>query len=247
MDSSIELPMLYYLLTSLCILIPPLYIIYKPPNFVIRYFQRRWPDVLWQIPTASKVIALTLDDGPSDHTREILKILQTYDAHATFFITGSQVPGREDILREIVRAGNELGNHAMHDEPSRSLSDTTLAKEIEAVDGMLSKAYDAVAGPDQRPPRYFRPGHGFFSDRMRELLKRMGYRLILGGIYPHDPQIPFWWMNANHILSMIRPGGIIICHDGRAWTLPMLRKILPEMQRQGYRIVTITELLKETI
>jgi peptidoglycan/xylan/chitin deacetylase (PgdA/CDA1 family) len=43
----------------------------------------------------------------------------------------------------------------------------------------------------------------------------------------------------------LRPGGIIICHDRRSWTAPMLQKVLPEMRRRGYRVVTVTELLKE--
>jgi peptidoglycan/xylan/chitin deacetylase (PgdA/CDA1 family) len=44
---------------------------------------------------------------------------------------------------------------------------------------------------------------------------------------------------------MLQPGGIIICHDRRSWTVPMLQKVLPEMRRRGYHVVTVTELLKE--
>ena len=131
----------------------------------------------------------------------------------------------------------------MHDEPSRSLSDNTLVEQIQSVEEIIHTAYTAVGA--QHPPNYFRPGSGFFSDRMRNILSRLGYRLVLGNIYPHDPQIHYWRVNASHILSMLRPGGIIICHDRRGWTAPMLRKVLPEIQRKGYRIVTITELLKE--
>ncbi len=99
-----------------------------------------------------------------------------------------------------------------------------------------------AAGP---PHNYFRPASGFFSDRMRVLVDRLGFRLVLGSIYPHDAQISYWWLNAAHILSMLQPGGIIICHDRRSWTLPMLRKVLPEAKRRGYRLVTVTELLRE--
>lgn len=73
----------------------------------------------------------------------------------------------------------------------------------------------------------------------------MGYHLTLGDIYPHDPFVPFWKINNWHILSSVHPGGIIICHDGRSWTPPMLRKLLPELKRRGYRVVTLTALLKE--
>ena len=108
------------LLSVICILVTPLYIIYKPPNVLIRYFQYRWPDVLWRVPTSSKMIALTIDDAPSKHTAEIMEILKENDARATFFVIGSQVEGREERLRDLVRNGNELANHAMHDEIGRA-------------------------------------------------------------------------------------------------------------------------------
>lgn len=230
-------------LTVVCILIAPFYCIYKPPAFLVRYFQHRWPDVLWRVPTSSKVIALTIDDGPSEYTNEIMHILKSNGATATFFVIGAQVPGHEKTLQDLIRNGNELGNHAMHDEPSRSLSDATLAEEIQSVEEMLHEAYAAVNA--EPPPNYFRPGSGFFSGKMRKMLGRLDYRLVLGSIYPHDPQIPFWRVNASHILSMLRPGSIIICHDRRSWTPPMLREVLPEIQRKGYRVVTVTELLRE--
>ena len=230
------------LLAVMCILITPFYIIYKPPTFLIRYFQRRWPDVLWHVPTRSKVIALTIDDGPSEYTDEIMQVLKANGATATFFIIGSHVAGREKTLQNLIRNGNELGNHAMNDEPSRSLSDAVLGNQIESVREKLRDAYAAV--DVEGPPNYFRPGSGFFSERMRKNLRKLGYQLVLGSIYPHDPQIPVWRVNARHILSMLRPGGIIICHDRRSWMVPMLQKVLPEMRRRGYSVVTVTELLK---
>ena len=231
------------LLSIMCIVIATLYMIYKPPSFLIRYFQRRWPDVLWQVNTSSKTIALTIDDAPSEYTDEIMEILKANDATATFFVIGSQVPGREETLQDLIRNGNELGNHAMHDEPSRSLADATLVEQIQTVEEKLDAAYAAVGAGEA--PRLFRPGSGFFSTKMREMLRRLGYRLVLGSIYPHDPQIPYWRVNAKHVLSMLKPGGIVICHDRRGYTVPMLRKVLPEMRRRGYRIVTVSELLRE--
>ncbi|KAI4252969.1 MAG: hypothetical protein L6R42_007757 [Xanthoria sp. 1 TBL-2021] len=240
-----------HLLTmSLLILIPtllilPFYTIYKPPWLLIRYFQHRWPDVLWHvpIPSSKKIIALTIDDAPSGFTEEIMEILAANGATAAFFVIGSQVKGREGILRDLVRNGHELGNHAMYDEPSRALSDDALMSQITSVEKMIHKAYASVGlNPSSR---YLRPGSGFFHDRMRRVVQRLGYRLVLGSIYPHDPQIPYWRVNARHILSMLRSGGIVICHDRRKWTAPMLRKVLPEMTRRGYRVVSLSGLLAE--
>ncbi|KAB8349838.1 hypothetical protein FH972_023851 [Carpinus fangiana] len=238
-----RLAMVLALVVIVGLLISPFYLIYKPPGLLISYFERRWPDVLWRVATKKKIVALTIDDGPSTHTSEIMDVLLENDAAATFFIIGSQADGHGKTLERLIRNGNELGNHAMRDEPSRSLSDATLTQQIETVRVKLDHAY-AAAGV-KPPQKYFRPGSGFFSNSMRAMLTNLDYRLVLGSVYPHDPQIPFWRVNAAHILSMTRPGSIIICHDRRSWTAPMLRKVLPELKRRGYQVVTVTELLKE--
>ncbi|KAL9599151.1 MAG: hypothetical protein Q9219_004017 [cf. Caloplaca sp. 3 TL-2023] len=235
--------MLVLLSLIVCTVIFPIYTIYKPPKLLINYFQYRWPGILWQISTANKVVALTIDDGPSEYTEEIMQLLEANNATATFFLIGSQVRGREEVLQNLVRNGNELANHAMYDEPSRFLSDDALSEQIASVERLIHDIYTVVGV--EPPPKYFRPGSGFFNSRMLRTLHELGYRLVLGSIYPHDPQISLWRLNARHILSMLRPGAIIICHDRRKWTAPMLRKVLPEIQRRGYRVVTVTELLKE--
>lgn len=232
------------LLTASILLVAPLYLVYKPPILLIRYFQHRWPDVLWHVPTTKKIVALTIDDAPSEYTAEIMSILEANDATGTFFVIGSQVSGRERVLSDLVQHGNELGNHAMHDEPSRSLSDEELAKQIKFVQQRISEAYDSANVP-QPEQRFFRPGSGFFSTRLREMMARIQYKIVLGSIYPHDPQIPYASINARHILSMVRPGGIIICHDRRSWTAPMLRVVLPELKKRGYKVVALTSLIEQ--
>lgn len=99
------------LLGAMCILVAPAWLIYKPPGIMQRYFQHRWPDVLWCVSTPLKIVALTIDDGPSEYTEEIMQILKSNNATATSFIIGSQVEGHEETLRELIRHGNELGNH----------------------------------------------------------------------------------------------------------------------------------------
>lgn len=230
------------ILTIFFLLILPAYIIYKPPRFVINYFQRRFPDVLFHISTSKRVIALTIDDAPSQHTADILDVLKANDARATFFVIGGQIPGREDLMDRIVREGHELGNHAMHDEPSISLPSSDLSDQILEVDAFISQAYKSTGV--QRQERYFRPGSGIFSQRILDVATKLGYRTILGSIYPHDPFISYSWINAWHILSMARPGAVIICHDRRSWTLPMLAQVLPSLKKKGYTVTTVTGLLE---
>ena len=237
--------LLFGLCALVLLIIVPLYsvyCIYKPPRWLVGYMRHKFPDVLFEVTTQEKIIALSIDDAPSSYTEEIMHILRENDAHATFFVIGSQAEGQEMMLRKMIKNGHELGNHAMHDEASRSLSSAQLEQEAYQVKAKLTEAYEAEG--KILPNNYFRPGSGFFNRRMRDLLGNRGFRIVLGSVYPHDPQIPYPNRNADHILSMAHPGAIIICHDRRRWTPPMLRIVLPELKRQGYEIVTITDLVK---
>ncbi|KAK3074378.1 hypothetical protein LTR53_003241 [Teratosphaeriaceae sp. CCFEE 6253] len=232
------------ILAIVLLVLLPAYIVYKPPGALVDYFQRRFPQVLFQVTTSKKIVALTIDDAPSPYTGEILEVLRANDAHATFFVIGDQVPGREDLMDSMVRQGHELGNHAMHDEPSVSLSSPDLYDQVLEVDDLIKTAYRTVG--KTRTEHFFRPGSGVFSQRILGVAASLGYKTVLGGIYPHDPFIKYWRVNAWHILSMLRPGAVIICHDRRSWTVPMLRRVLPEMRRRGYEVVTVSELLEAT-
>jgi peptidoglycan/xylan/chitin deacetylase (PgdA/CDA1 family) len=238
-----RLTTMFLLFLTLLLFFSPFYIIYKPPHILLRFFAHKYPDVLFHVPLFEKTIALTIDDAPSLYTREIVDVLVEHDARATFFVIGAQVPGREDVLQELVAKGMELGNHAMHDEPSRSLSKVQLASQLHQVESFINTTYSAlgIARPENR---FFRPGSGFFTERMRTQVAGLGFKMVLGGIYPHDPQIKYARVNARHVLSMVRPGGIVICHDRRGWTVPMLRVVLPELKRRGYRVETVTGLLE---
>ncbi len=58
-----------------------------------------------------KVVFLTLDDGPSTHTNDVLDILKAYDVKATFFTNHKQGQTAQDCYRRIVDEGHTLANH----------------------------------------------------------------------------------------------------------------------------------------
>ncbi|KAF7959011.1 hypothetical protein EAE96_002531 [Botrytis aclada] len=219
------------------------YTIYKPPQFVINYLQWKFPDVLFQIPLSNshRVIALTIDDAPSGETSRILDLLKIYDAKATFFIIGSQVSSHPSLIQRIHDEGHELGNHAWADEPSISLPISELERQIKEVEDLLPP--NRPISGSKIPPKYFRPGSGFFNAQMLDRAKQWGYRVALGSIYPHDPQIHNARINAKHVLSMARPGGIIIMHDRRSYSAAEIELVLGGLKKRKYRIESLGGLL----
>jgi len=210
------------------------------PRFVLRLLQRLNPRVLFFVDTAQCLAALTFDDGPHPTvTPCILDVLAEHEAHATFFLIAERIPGNEELVRRLVREGHELGNHQLSEAPSIQLSSTAFEQELLRAHILIS-AVGAV--------RWFRPGSGWFSHRMLDQLEHYGYHCVLGSAYLEN-NLPWVWYLAQHILLNTRPGSIIILHDGhpgRQRTVMVLRRILPELQRRGYQIVTVSELVVST-
>lgn len=207
------------------------------PRPVIRWLAARHPDVLFYADTGEPLVALTVDDSPHPAlTPAILDALAEHGARATFFVIGERVAGNERIVRRIVEEGHELGNHLMADAPSVRLPAEEFERQLLLTHDLLS--------PFGRV-RWFRPGSGWYSRRMVEQLGRHGYSCALGSAYAYDCHIRWTRYVSSHILLNTRPGSVIILHDGsegRERTVRALRRLLPELRRRGYRVVTLSEL-----
>lgn len=194
-------------------------------------------EVLFHAHTREKVIALTIDDGPhTELTPQILDVLAEHGVLATFFIIGSRVPGNEALLKRIVAEGHELGNHLMSDRRSITLSAEEFERQLAAAHALI-----APFGP----VRWFRPGSGWYSTRMLAQIRPYNYRCVVGSIYPYDAQFQAVEFAAGYILGNVQPGAIIVLHDGgsdRQGTVAILRRILPALQKRGYRFATLTDL-----
>ncbi|KAG4429194.1 hypothetical protein IFR05_015328 [Cadophora sp. M221] len=219
------------------ILLILIYIIYRPPGLIIRFLQWKNENVIFHIPlpASERVIALTLDDAPSSETGKILDLLKAHNAKATFFIIGSQVSRHPGIVERIHAEGHELGNHAMTDDPSFQLPLSELERQIGEVETLLP--------PNGNGLKYFRPGSGWFNGRMKERIEGLGYRLVLGSVYPHDPQIPRPGLNAWHVLSMVRPGSVVIMHDRRSYSAEQVGLVLKGMDEKGFKVESLGGLL----
>jgi peptidoglycan-N-acetylglucosamine deacetylase len=209
------------------------------PDWVPDVADRVSPDVVFSVATSERVVALTIDDGPSAATPEILDVLRDCGARATFFMIGENVRERRDIARQIVEDGHEVAHHMLRDEPSIRLSTDAFDAQFEETRQIL----DEIAGS-----HLFRPGSGWYDRRMRAEVEARGYRLVLGSIYPFDAQLASAAFSRWFILRNLRPGAIIVLHDGGRRgprTAAVLRRILPELARRGYTVTTVSSLLRD--
>lgn len=207
------------------------------PHWLITRLSRWSPGVIYFFETQEPLVALTIDDGPDAlSSPKILDLLSRQKAQATFFLITGHVPGNEGIVRRIVDEGHELANHLTTDEPAIWLIGPEFERRLLEAHQVLSH-FSAL--------RWFRPGSGWYTKKMLSIIDKHGYRCALGSVYPFDPQIPSAWLIIRHVLWKVRPGSIIVLHDGGSRgerTLTVLTAILPELKRRGFRVVTLSEL-----
>ena len=210
------------------------------PGWIVGVLAKRSPEVVYFAQTQEPVVALTIDDGPDPvATCRILDVLGQHDARATFFLITERIPGNEEIVARIVEEDHELANHLTRDEPSIRLSSAEFERQLLDSHAALSTFADV---------HWFRPGSGWTNATMLSTLHRHGYRCALGSVYPFDPQLPSSWFAARYVLANVRPGSIIVLHDHGARgerTASALAKILPQLTRRGFRVVTLSELLEQ--
>lgn len=199
--------------------------------------------IIWDINTKEKVVALTFDDGPhKKYTTDILDLLEQYNAKGTFFIVGEQAEKNPEVVLRMYEDGHELANHTYTHPNSRNVS--KVMNEIRQTNNTIY----SITG---YTPTLFRPVEGQYTDALIEEVVKDGFKVVMWS-WHQDTQD---WKNpgvnkiVNTVLKGTKEGNVILFHDGggnRAQTVDALKKILPELQKQGYQFVTINDLIKRT-
>ena len=206
-----------------------------------RFYYEKTGEILWEIKTEEKVVALTFDDGPHPrHTIDILDLLKKYDAKATFFVVGESAEKHPDVLLRQYNEGHEIANHT-YTHPLKTTLEK-LEKEIEKTEDIIF----SIIGVHTE---LFRPVEGQYTDGLIKKVVKKGYKVIMWSWHQdtEDWKSPGVRKIKNTVLKGAQPGNIILFHDGggdRSQTVEALEVILPELQNQGYEFVTVSELMK---
>jgi len=231
-----------YLLLSLCIFALFVFVI-NDKSFADkgrRYYEEAG-QILWDIKTDEKVIALTFDDGPhKKYTPEILDVLSKYDAKATFFIVGENAEKNPELALRIHDENHELAIHTYTHPFKTNVSN--LLKEIK-------QTHATIYGITGYSPVLFRPVEGQYTDAMIDAIHKEGYKVVMWSWHldTFDWKSPGEKKIINTVLKGAKPGSVVLFHDGggnREQTVRALKKVLPELEQQGYKFVTISELLE---
>ena len=172
-------------------------------------------------------VLLSFDDGPDPQsTPEILAILDQYKVKALFFCIAERAQAYPDLTREILARGHQIGNHSLRHE-------TTFAfKGPKALTHDLLESQRILETLSGRPVLWFRPPFGIRNPWMHGVLQQHNLKVMSWTRRGYDGVISDIQKILTRILKGIRPGDIILMHDGRSLKeRPVAHLVLPELLR----------------
>ena len=198
-------------------------------------------------PGEDKVIAFTFDDGPwGDTTDQILDVLEQYNAKATFFTIGNQIPYHPDQVRRAHDLGCQICTHTYDhaDGSGQGVNLTFMSAEEQIAE--VTQGYAAIKDAlGEEPSHVLRAPGGNYYGSIISTLEPYVDAEVGWDVDTEDWRLP----GADAIYEAImsaRSGQVILMHDGggdRSQTVEAVKRAVPELVEQGYRLVTVDELL----
>lgn len=185
-----------------------------------------------------KVVAFTFDDGPKPGlTEPLLELLTSLRVPATFFVIGRHVTEYPDLTRQIVAAGMEIANHSYTHRNLTRISPDEVAREVI----QTQVAVESVTG---KAPRYLRPPGGNWNGSVANIVRQWGLTPCMWTVDVDGSEVIGAQQVADAVLSQVRPGSVVLMHNGKLSTLQALPTIIKELRARGYTFATVDALAK---
>ncbi|HPT14178.1 MAG TPA: polysaccharide deacetylase family protein [Bacteroidales bacterium] len=192
-------------------------------------------NVTWEIATDKKEIFITFDDGPiPEVTPGVLKILDEFNAKATFFCVGDNVRKHPEEFKLVKSKGHSLGNHTFNHLRGWATSQQRYHENV-------NKCNDLVQSP------LFRPPHGQLTPLMARQL-HANYRIVMWSVLSMDfdrSVSPYKCL--QHSIKHTGNGSIIVFHDSlkaRERMEYVLPRYLEHFSKEGYTFSALNGQLK---
>ncbi|WP_162946468.1 polysaccharide deacetylase family protein [Chitinophaga barathri] len=186
-----------------------------------------------------KAVALSFDDGPvENYTPQILDILRKHEISAAFFCIGHRAAAAPELLRRIHSEGHLIGNHSYSHHALFDLYPTFKMKAD------LQKANDVIEQVIGETPKLFRPPYGVTNPMLARAVKKFDFISVGWSIRSLDTMIKDEDELFERVTKKIKAGDIFLFHDTCAATVKILPALIKKLQREGFAIKRIDELLK---
>ena len=188
--------------------------------------------------TYGKVVYLTIDDGPSEYTDEIIKILNKNNVKATFFMINGNMKAYPEQVKNIVENGNTAGFHSVtHDIHKLYVSKTSAKEEFDTnqatfkkITGQTSKVIRLPFGSKPYTPRA----------SYNELVDS-GYKLWDWTLDTED-----WRSTSSQIMENVKKyssgsDNVVLLMHERKQTVEILDEMIKYLKSEGFEILPIKQ------
>jgi peptidoglycan/xylan/chitin deacetylase (PgdA/CDA1 family) len=202
--------------------------------------------IINRVNTNEKIVALTFDDGPSEYSDQVVNLLQGKGVKATFYVTGYNLEQYPNEARDMVADGHELGNHSYSHQRFLLKSQSFIKTEIERTNQLIRSI-------GHRGEITFRPPNGKKLFLLPWYLKQNNIKTITWDVDPdtylpdsvgQEDKIKFI---RDYTIGHTKPGSIILIHpfcESCGYDRQALGGIIDNLQADGYKFVTVSELLE---
>jgi peptidoglycan/xylan/chitin deacetylase (PgdA/CDA1 family) len=199
---------------------------------------------------ARGLIALTYDDGPNPRfTGALLSILERHGARATFFLIGKWTEREPALAREVQAAGHAIGNHTFTHPTLALCSGERVQEELRRCAAAVEDADVSFSTVDGAA--LMRPPWGRRRPGTLRAVRSAGYVPVIWSVTSWDWRKRETADSIADRCSKAKDGDVILLHDGmhtepagdRAASVGATEKILGRLTAQGYRFVTVPELM----
>ncbi|MFD0696192.1 polysaccharide deacetylase family protein [Paenibacillus sp. GCM10027628] len=176
-------------------------------------------------------VAITIDDGPTKYTEELLKVLKQQNIHVTFFFIGQNAAAYPQSVTEAVYEGHEVGYHS---DTHPHMSQMTYDAQEKEFDNGLNKLIKF----DKHPVTLFRPPYGAYNNDTKLVTEEHHMQMVLWNEDPKDWATTDPSKVVKSVLAQVQSGSIIVMHDHPS-TIAALPDIIKGIRSKGYTLVTV--------
>ena len=192
---------------------------------------------VYSVETQEKKVAISFDAAwGSDKTLKILDILDEYNAKATFFLVGFWIDSFPELVKEIADRGHLIGNHSKNHPHFNSLSKEEMRNEIRYVSDKVKE----LTGQDVI---YFRAPFGEYNNTLMTVLEEEKMTGVQWSVDSLDWKGLSGGQIADRILSKVKNGSIILCHNNSDHILEALPLIFMGLDNKKLISVRMDELV----
>ena len=187
----------------------------------------------------SKVILLTIDDGPSGRTKEMIDILKKHNAKAIFFINGMHDKGYPGIIKYTSEEGFAVGNHTWSHLNLKKEKDLKISeKEINTNTELITKETGIR-------PRFFRAPYGESNTTVRQIIKDDGMIFMdwSGAAKDWEKSTKDQKIFVDNVMKDLHNGSIILIHE-HPWSIANMDALLTEIESKGYTYVDPKDIIE---